>query len=310
MRYTGRMAWRRVRRRGWLCWVGIGACAAIAALCCLTPRTHWFTFADSGRGGDWTVEAQTQSGRLVLSYRFRPAVVVSSLFFTPIKLHREDERFENPLTMPDMSFEDRRGHLGVPIWLLAMGVAVLGLIPMMPRRKRTGFHRARTVGGGIAVLSLTIAGISPFMDGLWGMHRLVRVGSSIYGWGSNSSGLSLWRADEASPIEDEGTRVRWYRQIPLEILADRAASVWRPLTWRRAGIPGAFLAELRTLGGFCVFNGAFVSWWMAGVVVGVPTLAACWRSRRVAARTACSECGYDLSRLRSAGCPECGAGRV
>lgn len=309
IRYTVAMAWRRKRKRGWLCWTGVAGCGLLTLLFLLTPRSHWHYTADAARGGDWITKVQADDGRVVLSYEFRRTRTMQELLmYSP--MYREDPRFIEPLRTPDLSIDDRRGHLGVPMWLIGTGVAVLGLVPLAWRRNRERPNRVRTAGVCIATIASITAFASPWMGKLSGMHEVGQFAGSACGWKGGSEGLWLWRSDVQSPIPEDDATSRWARSIPLEIYDKYETSNWRGLVWIRTGLSGAFVASTRASTQRSVFDCAFVSWWVAGLVVGVPTFVACWRSRRIETSLACTRCGYDLQGQTANGCPECGQGRA
>lgn len=297
---------RRVRQRGWVCWVLIWCCAVCAAML----STRWeFDFDALGAFTADRIIVEAREGVIECSVCGR---------HEPLKGRPASEIAVNEVAVSGRNESDYVVHLSVflpaanrwwvetrvvgkastivtmPMWIAVLPVIVLGLMCRLRLMRETGVRwRLRRVAwhAGLFAMVCSIVAFVPR-------------------WFTNSVGVTLGGRrvavvccqDMVALSTSGGDHERFEINVPYVFYPNVGSGLvsvpgYRAQTWGGVGLvsgpkgSGAAAIELWTLLGLLAVPTAVLAWWTRFVPVKPG---------------ACVACGYDLAGARAGVCPECG----
>ena len=311
--YIERMHIKRIRLRGWTCWAG--AAATFVLLSLMANGTHRIELWPIGSqqpasielrlgegcvGGVWTT---ARSLSLTPGMNIFPGASIGSNSWDSAPQSPRGSRW-----LPDFEFASTSSRIYLPFWFLS--APLLGVSWLLNRRivhgGRVWFAAARGFAWitALAITSTIIAAIPrAWTDTIRLFSGPIRTGGIISTHGflglvifEHRSWHSLMPFDPGKLAISETLSWPQTTNVSTYGLPIQRRVWWGGLTIDRLGNESGRIWLVRA--------------WIPLVIVSVPSITCCWRTRRIAVtESACTRCGYDLVGQTVAGCPECGLGR-
>lgn len=304
----------RLRKRGWLCWTGVGLTCLLAA-CWMT---QWRVFAPSWVHRmfppGWAARCRIGGGSILIWWEWTDPVEFERLMnygwglaFDP---RWERNSANKTVWLPRANLGVKGSEVELPFWCLGVPAAVASLcmVRRLGRRSTAWAPHARRIAATTAGFATAAIILSVSPGDRSNLPPLITIADRTWAFVVHDEGLGL--VGESTSNAPGLPRAR---SLKLALVRPRSFSygqfILRDFRWtvESAGPSWAFVGRLLPENSLC----AGLSWEVLVVLIGLPTLIGCWRSRTVfRPDSACLACGYDLTGQPTPGCPECGAGRA